>query len=799
MGKRKLDFIYIVNSGEFGARRDGATPIINRRALIDNVPNFSSIDYRYLIILILLIMPLNSFAQNQIANQLSNFVAPVTYFVDHVKQLALLTNNLTKYRQASIIGTSGMGKTQLARMYCYENQNNYKLIWFIDCNLDINQELLKLAKAINSMINNSTKSTLIPEDIVLVRKEIMNYLSSQDKWLIIFDNLKVSENKKVQEFVDWENNGHVIFCSQDSEILPNIVKMTALAKNDVSILANNILENNDPKVVEFLSEEFAGYPIMTVQGIQLLNNVKGLDKAEYKKKIQQSTDRIKSNIILTINQLKPSARNLLNKIALMNNQGFSKDLLSFITDDQRTLNNDIYELSKFALISNIDPQEANPIFETHDIIVQKIAEINGSRNNKSYLEDIITKLMNYIPKNAVKARIFRNAKTIQENFEIILRNSEKYNINIYKIMALNLQIMVQHHNSLNYSIVAKKAIWFNKADQEGKFKLWLMNNDEKYAYIRYMQTIGLYHISYSNYRAARECFIRGQEIFENVAGYESYKWTLFYSLAICNIILGQVQEAEKNIQIMEKMSNEGLMDQSELSYIHILKAQLLFIQGKYTESLEQNSKTIENFIKNGLSPDDLFFIPLYTLKIEILNYLGKYQEAYEQAKKLYNLCKHCKDPEALGCIYSVMARSELGLGMLNQASEHVNKAISIFLVDERRNPKNADYLEDPDLAAMYVVQGDILFTQDNIKSAIESYNKAYTIYYYLYRDNRKNMAYVSYLYSQGAKAACKAKNLFSYKFFGKPQVKEFGINHPNTVSMFEYCKQYDMDLWAKEK
>ncbi|MDN3030308.1 MAG: palindromic element RPE2 domain-containing protein [Candidatus Tisiphia sp.] len=35
----------IVNSGEFGARNDGATPISNRRALSDNVPNFSSIDY----------------------------------------------------------------------------------------------------------------------------------------------------------------------------------------------------------------------------------------------------------------------------------------------------------------------------------------------------------------------------------------------------------------------------------------------------------------------------------------------------------------------------------------------------------------------------------------------------------------------------------------------------------------------------------------------------------------------------------------------------------------------------------
>ncbi|WP_425360177.1 hypothetical protein [Candidatus Tisiphia endosymbiont of Ceraclea dissimilis] len=299
---------------------------------------------KYLILLILLIMPLNSFAQNQIANQLSNFVAPVTYFVNHVKQLNLLKNNLIKYRQASIIGTSGMGKTQLARMYCYENQNNYKLIWFIDCNLDINQELLKLAKAINSTANNSTKSNLISEDVILVRKELMNYLSNQDKWLLIFDNLKVGQNKKVQEFVEWENNGHVIFCSQDSEILPNIVQMTAFTKSDVSILVNNILEHNDPQSAEFLSKEFAGYPIMIVQGVQLLNNVKGLDKAEYKKKIQLSTDRIKLNILLTINELKPNARKLLNKIALINNQSFSKDLLSFITDDKSTINDDIYQL-----------------------------------------------------------------------------------------------------------------------------------------------------------------------------------------------------------------------------------------------------------------------------------------------------------------------------------------------------------------------------------------------------------------------------------------------------------------------
>ncbi|MDN3030217.1 MAG: palindromic element RPE2 domain-containing protein [Candidatus Tisiphia sp.] len=35
----------MVNSGEFGARNDGRTPISNRRATSDDVTNFPSIDY----------------------------------------------------------------------------------------------------------------------------------------------------------------------------------------------------------------------------------------------------------------------------------------------------------------------------------------------------------------------------------------------------------------------------------------------------------------------------------------------------------------------------------------------------------------------------------------------------------------------------------------------------------------------------------------------------------------------------------------------------------------------------------
>lgn len=73
-----------------------------------------------------------------------------------------------------------------------------------------------------------------------------------------------------------------------------------------------------------------------------------------------------------------------------------------------------------------------------------------------------------------------------------------------------------------------------------------MNSDEKYAYAKYLQGAAVYHSLNSNHRMAIKYFVRSQEISNNLQGYASYKWTLFHNLAICNIMLGQVQETEKH-------------------------------------------------------------------------------------------------------------------------------------------------------------------------------------------------------------------------------------------------------------
>ena len=734
----------------------------------------------YLLLIIVLMIYNSSFANERI----SNLVIPVSYFVDHVKQLDDIKNNLNKYRQASIVGTSGIGKTQLARTYAYENQNQYSLIWFFDCNLDINHEFVKLAKQLNQTVNAG-----LSEEPKQSQKAVLDYLTHKDKWLLIFDNLKIGDNKKVKDLVEWEHNGHVIFASQEKGIIPHVIQLKNFNKNDCITLANSILENSSHDIADFLATSFNGYPILIVQTAQLLNQVKGLDLEMYKKKALQATDKIKLNLSLAINELTPTAVNLLYQIALINNQSFSKDFLTYITSSKKSLDDDIYKISKFALISNTIHSETNPIFEMHDVIAQTLIAMIEDKKVKGILEELIDNLILAVPKDIADFHVFRSGKTIFENFKVLSKYTERYNIDLLKSMGLKLYLMTQYNNYSDYYGAERLVLWFNKNDNAQKFKPLFMSNDEKARYADFLQSIARYYRNRdADFNKSMQYIMKAKEVYEGVKGYEDIKGDLYYQLVMNELKIGNISSVNEYI---EKLKNTNFNNNIE--------SMLFYLQGKYELALERIDAATKIRL-NKIKSNDLVLTANYLLRAQILNCLGEYQKAYFQAEQLYNMHKPNKKEDHLifGRIYIQMAKSELGLGNINKAYDYITKAIAIFLADEKRNSKSNDISKDLDLAAGYVVQGDIFNTQNDLKRAIESYKKAQVIYFYLYRDRSKNIAHVSYLYMQGAKTSCKAKDLYNYNKFGKPQVREFGVNHPNTVDMFKYCEQYNMDLWTKK-
>ena len=81
-------------------------------------------------------------------------------------------------------------------------------------------------------------------------------------------------------------------------------------------------------------------------------------------------------------------------------------MLKIISDYPDNLDDDIFQLLQFALISNTDSNKNNPIFEMHDVISAKIREINNTEDNIKYLEDILDKVTKAIPEGVVQGRVF---------------------------------------------------------------------------------------------------------------------------------------------------------------------------------------------------------------------------------------------------------------------------------------------------------------------------------------------------------------------------------------------------------
>jgi hypothetical protein len=734
------------------------------------------------------------------ASQINNVIEPSSYFINHTKPLDEIDRNLHKFRKTSVIGISGIGKTQVVRTYATNEKQKYDLIWFIDCNLDIKYELLLLAKEINEKFQ--VNFVLDPNTIV---QDLMKYLAHRNKWLLVFDNLKVGDNNKITEFIEIEHNGHIIFCSQDSSLLPHQIVLNFFNSKDAQKLATKILTKEDNNLSIFLAEMSRGYPVLTVQGAQVLNMINGLNQEEYKRKIYQNNDKIKVNIMLVLKELPLSAQKLLYKIALINNQNFSKDFLYIITDNKDTVDADIYQLANYTFLSNKDIKAENPIFEMHDIIAQKIQEINSESDNREYIEDILNKLINFVPKSIIGSHLFRENKTIIENIKIISKNAEKYQVNVNKILALNLQLLIKYVNSLDVYNAKDLILWFDNCERHNKFKLKRMKNDEKNTYAEYLAIIGGYYRRLSDYHTAVEYYIRAQEIYKMTTGYDSFKCNVTICLGKSYLALGDIIAAEKNIQISEQMVKNELIDKNDATLIDFAKARLLFMQAKYKNSLEQTENTIQKFLQSGIKKDDGYLAGPYMLRAQILNILGRYQDSMSQLIQLNEIQRQIKTENHIifARIFTQIAKNHLAVGNNKEAAEYISKAIKIQIEDRSNSSQPPHLKADPDLAESYVVQGDILMQNalienslnkknDSANDAIKAYISALNIYINLYGENKKNVAQMSDLYLKGAKVSCAINNHQKYQMFSDFQLEDFGIEHKNTQEIIKYCKQYHM-------
>ena len=720
--------------------------------------------------------------------EISNAITPVSYFMNHVEELNILDNNLKNYNTASVVGISGIGKTQFVRMFAKERQANYQIIWFIDCNLDINEEFTKLAKAINTLSNE----IIIKENSTEVLQDVMSYLASKQGWLLVFDNIKAYQNQKLLKLINWEHNGHVIFSSQSIELLPSIIKLKPLKAIESKQLVLSLLDKKNDNMASFLTEEFKGYPVLVVQGAQLFNKIKGLDNNEYKKQIYEAEDKIKFNIELAISVLPKTAEELLFQIALINNQSFSKNFLQFITANKETLDSDIYELSKYLIITNVDSDENNPIFEMHDVIATKTLEIAGRDRNKELLESIISRLIESMPEGVQEGHIFRNAKTVHENFEIISNNFNKYQPSIQKKMELNLYLLTDYLNTSKYTQAKPLVDWFEQYKKK-ELHLNKMNQYEKYVYIRYLGIVGFYYrLALSEHETAIKYYLEATQIFKEVEGHNDIRNNTIYQLATSQIAIGNFIDAKSNIDLMDTMYKEKLISESEVGLLHLVKARYYTTQGKYKKALFFVEQDILDSKKHGLDENDKLFTSTYLLKAKILNNLKRYDEALKQLEQLNEMfVNQEKNEEIYGYINSQLSKTMLGKGELQMAEQYISQAVNIFESQKTFKKKDIKLSKHLGYAELYTIYADVLAQLNKFNEAISYYEIAEAILNNSYGENVVKAYDAIIVYLSGAKLACTNNDIFWYKHFYHKLQTSVEKTSPEMSEVNEVCKMLD--------
>lgn len=699
------------------------------------------------------------------SRRVSNAVKPVTYFINHVNECKEIKDRLAKYGKVSIVSVSGIGKTQLARMFVGLNKKDYDLIWFFDALEDIDAEMQKLALKINELEGKK----VIPDDSTT--KEVMIYLQSKNNWLLVFDNLRIYTNSKVQKFIEWENNGHIIFCSQDSTNLPHPLQLSSFSQKDSDTLAKSILTDKDPSVVKFLTDNFKGHPMTIVLGAQIIDHTKGLSFDKYKEIILQDNSKVNNNIKIVLERIPPTARDLVQKIALINNQKFSLGMLKIISDNPDNLEQDMFTLSKFALVLQTTPDKDNPIFEMHDVVKGGILIQNLA--NKDMLISTIRKVTNAIPQSEEShLKLFDQDPSIQGNLEVMLENSERFNIPFGEVLKLRSSLMASYMLTLNYYECQKMADWLREKEEDNL--VHVNNEDERVALSKYNLRIGVYEVfSKANFHEAFKRYEKAQTIIQEVKDYPELKFDILAETAQTAIWGGDVKNAEEKMIEAEKLIVQYPQAALDKVFYWFIKSKIELVKGNSIEALQ----AINHSIKLGENiPLGQYIGTVLSLKAEILNSIQKYDEAYQISKTLYDREIGNKKPnhEFHARILTPLAEAENNIGQTKIALRHIEDAREVF---SGIRGVDSNFITNTDYASALVVKGDILLKLNKSKEAVDAYLKAVGIFANRYGLNFGKTPNISYLLLQGIKACEQAKDSKNLEYFQSIFKKYFTLTN----------------------
>jgi hypothetical protein len=213
---------------------------------------------------------------------------------------------------------------------------------------------------------------------------------------------------------------------------------------------------------------------------------------------------------------------------------------------------------RFGLITNVDFNTENQIFEMHDLIRDAILRVTSKEVIKRTINDIINSLNKSMPQGVVsRYSLFLEDYTLLSNIEELINRTEKYDINIYKILELKKYLLGFYLFSRDYENCQKIENWLLDKQKRKDFELWIITEQQKSVYSECIFLVGVYNLlGKSDHVNSLKYLEKARNIINKVTDYQEQKFTIFIQLAQAYIHNGEVNKAKENLALAEQISKD---------------------------------------------------------------------------------------------------------------------------------------------------------------------------------------------------------------------------------------------------
>lgn len=662
--------------------------------------------------------------------------APYTYRDDFILKVF---KKLKENGVAVITGLGGIGKTQLAANYVSTYISEYKLIGWINASdaVSIQNSYFELIEKLEPRFCN------IETNKDYVFGYIKKWLDNNDKWLMIYDNVK--NLMEISELLPNPINGHIIITSQNakwSKFNPTIELTNLNSQESIKFLMKRSEKDYEIDMEELVLtldnfplalEHAASYVHKTSRSFSYYLNKFKLRKSEMLSNAKKPDDynyTIATTWEIAFDEIKescPDAIEFLYFISFLAPDNIPLEMLKtekksdiniieILSDDLR-IDNAIQNLLNYSLI-NCDNNFTNMI-NVHRL-VQAVIRYKLSKNMETeWCKNIIN----------VFNEIFENDLLSQSDFKEVLPHA--------------VQLI---ENAISIEIKSKELVFL--CENVGL----LLNEIADYAkaikILKYGLNMGRGFFRYNSQEIAR--YISNLGLVEKLSG---------------NISEG-IRYYNKAINIYEKLNLT-----SSLEYALLINniGRIKMDQGKYEKSHEIISKSFQIVEQLNIqyNIDNIVILSNFALSLE---YIGNINDSIKYNRKVLQILKKNDDKksQAMATCLNNLSVCLLKKRKLNSASILGFKALEIERsIFGEKHPIVALYYSN--LANLLISKGDLVQAR---KYIIKSFNINRTIYGMAHYSIAKDMFNCFYLLSVQAKY--KPAKIFleksisiNEKFYGK--------------------------------